>query len=172
MKSINQLVLLSVIMGLVAGLICSPISVRPIFAEPPDPCFESDCIGHACNDPDLYNRVTCCWEGPNGQPICQTCYKDENGNYFTCTVPFYKGKLNNDKVSPLQPSGKASQPSTEKCPDNSAVDQNGNCTPTTQLPGDTSDNNKPNLRGNILNDIIQSQDSSGSGEEQEKQSND
>ena len=73
-------------------------------------------------------------------------------------------------MSPL-PSGKAPPPSTEKCPDNSAVDQNGNCTPITQLPGDTSDNNNPNLRGNILNDIIQSQDSSDSGEEQENQSN-
>ena len=68
---------------------------------------------------------------------------------------------------------KSSINTTEKCPDNSAVDQNGNCTPTTQLPDDTSDNNKPNLRGNILNDMMstQSQESSDSGEEQGNQNN-
>ena len=40
MKSINQMVLLSVMIGLEALLIYGPISVKPIFAAPPDPCVE------------------------------------------------------------------------------------------------------------------------------------
>jgi hypothetical protein len=54
-----------------------------------------------------------------------------------------------------------------------AVDQNGNCSPSAQLPGDTSDDTKPNLRGNVLNDLMfsQSQDSYTSDEEQEEKNN-
>ena len=170
------MVLLTVIIGLVTGLISSPISVKPIFAEPPDPGFGGgDCYSAWGGD-----WLTCCWtetdpNDPEGIEIhkCQDCIIEEPQPICGHPYPgFYKDPKGPGIIAP-PPSGKAPPPSTEKCPDNSAVDQNGNCTPTTQLPHDTSDNNKPNLRGNILNDMMstQSQDSSASGEEQENQSN-
>jgi len=172
MKSNNWMVLLSIIMGIVVGLIYGPISINLILAAPPHPCFggaqDYVCI---CENNPAKLTAKCCWhDSITGSYACQTCeVNTDTGDFENCTS---KGKPDSSVVAP-PPSGKAPPPSTEKCPDNSAVDQNGNCTPTTQLPDDTSDNNKPNLRGNILNDLASSQgpDSSTSGEQQETQTN-
>src|SRR6476659_2939675 len=170
MKSINQMVLLNVFMGLVAVLIFSPISLQPASAASPDPCFGKHSVG--CPSMDCTNNIehlnaTCCWTDiHDGKTVCQTCdVNTDTGEFDDCTYVYSKGGFDSSVIAP-PPSGKAPPPSTEKCPDNSAVDQNYNCTPTTQLPDDTSDNNKPNLKGNILNDMMstQSQDSSDSGE--------
>ena len=176
MKSINQMVLLTVFMGLVAGLTYSPISVRPIFAAPPDPCIEHPfpwgCQDRECENSPESSTISCCWRdnANGGRYVCQVCNVDDNGDIGGCSdvFPASKGTPDSSIVVP-PPSGKAPPPSTEKCPDNSAVDKNGNCSLTTKLPDDTSDNNKPNLRGNILNDMMssQSQDSSDSGKEQD-----
>ena len=175
MKSINKIVLLSVITGLTAGLIYGPISINLILAAPPHPCFggaqDYVCI---CENNPAKLTAKCCWhDSITGSYACQTCeVNTDTGEFENCHNGASKGGFDSGVVAP-PPLGKAPPPSTEKCPDNSAVDQNGNCNPTTQLPGDTSDNNKPNLRGNILKDMMstQSQDSSASGEEQENRSN-
>ena len=180
MKSINQMVLLSVMIGLEALLIYGPISVKPIFAAPPDPCVEHPfpwgCQDRECETSPESNTISCCWRdnANGGRNVCQVCDIDDNGDIGGCSdvFPISKGIPDSSIVAP-PPSGKAPPPSTEKCPDNSVVDQNGNCTPTTKLPDDTSNNNKPNLRGNILNDLMsgQSQDSSTSEQQQENQTN-
>lgn len=175
MKSINQMVLLTVFMGLVAGLILSPISIHPVLAAAPHPCFggaaDYSCI---CENNPAKLTATCCWyDTITGSEDCQTCeVNTDTGEFENCHNGASKGGFDSGVVAP-PPSGKAPPPSTEKCPDNSAVGQNGNCSPTTQLPDDTSNNNKPNLRGNILKDMMssQSEDLSGSGEEQENQRN-
>ncbi|HEX5904892.1 MAG TPA: hypothetical protein VFY50_02470 [Candidatus Nitrosocosmicus sp.] len=172
MKSNNRMVLLSIIMGMVVGLICGPISIHLILAAPPHPCFggaqDYTCI---CENNPSKLTATCCWnDSITGAFDCQTCeVNTDTGDFEACTS---KGKSDSSVVAP-PPSGKAPPASTEKCPDNSAVDQNGNCTPITQLPDDTSDNTKPNLRGNVLDDLMssQSQDSVTSEKEQEEDNN-
>jgi len=172
MQSINHMVLVSTFLFVAVGLIYSPNTMRTIFAEPPDPCFGDDCPGSRCTNYPDGGYAICCWTGPNGDQICQACDVSPGGDFDKCDPPMTKGIPDSSIIAP-PPSGVAPPPSTEKCPDNSAVDSKGNCTPTTKLPDDTSDNNKPNLRGSILNDMMssQSQDSSDSGEEQENQSN-
>jgi hypothetical protein len=156
MKSINQMVLLSVIIALIAGLICSPVAVTPVMAEPRDPCFGGGgCEGSICSTFDDPGYMSCCWLGPNGENrICQTCKIDyETGEFIFCSTPHSEGKggLGSSVVAP-PPSGKAPPPSTEKCPDNSAVDSKGNCTPITQSPNDGD--NKPKFpRGDILGEL-------------------
>ncbi len=158
MKSINQMVLLTVIMGLVVGLIYGPISVKPIFAAPPDPCIEHPypwgCQDRTCENSPESNTISCCWRdnANGGRNVCQVCDIDDNGDIGNCGEVTSKGMPNDNVIAP-PPSGKAPPPSTEKCPDNSAVDQNGNCTPTTQLPGDTSDNKPKFPRGDILGEL-------------------
>jgi hypothetical protein len=172
MKSNNRMILPGIIIGIVVGLIYCPISIHVILAAPPHPCFggaqDYVCI---CENNPAKLTAKCCWnDSITGSYSCQTCeVNTDTGDFENCTS---KGKSDSSVVAP-PPSGKAPPPSTEQCPDNVAVDKNGNCTPTSQLPDDTSDNNKPNLRGNILNEMMfsQSQDSSDSGEEQENQSN-
>jgi hypothetical protein len=170
MKSINQLVLLSIVLSITTGLMYGPISIHLVLAAPPHPCFggaqDYVCI---CENNPSKQTATCCWYDPiTGGEGCQTC-EVNTGDFENCTS---KGKSDPSTVAP-PPSGKSPPPSTEKCPDNTAVDQNGNCAPTTQLPDDTSDNTKPNLRGNVLDDLMfsQSQDSSTSEEEQEEENN-
>ena len=170
MKSINKIVLLSVITGLTAGLIYGPISINLILAAPPHPCFggaqDYVCI---CENNPAKRTANCCWyDSITGSYACQTCeVNTDTGDFENCTS---KGKPDSSVVAP-SPSGKAPPPSTEKCPDNVAVDKNGNCSPTIQLPNEDSgveDNNKPNLRGNILNDMRFSQ-SQGSSSSEEKE---
>ena len=172
MKSINQLVLLNIIMGIVVGLIYGPISIQLILAAPPHPCFggaqDYICI---CEINPAKQTANCCWyDTITGSYACQTCEVNaDTGDFENCTI---KGKPDSSVVAP-PPSGKAPPASTENCPDNSAVDENGNCSPSAQLPDDTSSNTKPNLRGNVLDDLMfsQSQDSSNSAEEQEEENN-
>lgn len=167
MKHINILGLLTVIIGLTVVLIFSPISIHLVLAAPPHPCFggaqDYVCI---CDNNPSKQTATCCWYDPlTGGEGCQTCEVNA-GDFENCTN---KGKPDSSTIAP-PPSGNAPPPSTEKCPDNVAVDTNGNCSPTTQMPGDSSDNNKPNLRGNILNEMMstQSPDASDSEEQQEE----
>jgi len=175
MKSINQMVLLSTILALSVGLMSSPISLQLVSAEKPSICFGNHfCPNMVCTNNPLSLTADCCWSTMDGT-VCQTCdVNTDTGEFEDCgpvhTPVVPKGIPDSSPVIP-PPSGKAPPPSTEKCPDNSAVDKNGNCTPMTQLPDDTSDNNKPNLRGNLLNDMMvgQSQDSS-TFEEQENES--
>jgi hypothetical protein len=177
MKSINALVI-AFVLFLVAGLGNSSISLQPVFANSPDLCFRkhsAGCPGMACSNSPAFLSVHCCWTDIyNDKVVCQTCdVNTDTGEFENCSAVENKGKPDSSTVIP-PPSGKAPPPSTEKCHDNSAVDKNGNCSPTTQLPYDTSDNNKHNLRGNILNDMMlsQSQDSSMyERQEQENQSN-
>jgi len=149
MKSIN-LMLLAFVLLLVAGLAYSSVSLHPVFAEPPDPCFGDGCEGTWCNT-DSTGNIDCCWDGPNGFPICQTCYTLDNGSINGCDPPRTKGHPDSSTVIP-PPLGLAPPPSTEKCPDNSAVDSKGNCTPITQFPNDGD--NKPKFpRGDILGEL-------------------
>ncbi len=159
MKSINQMVLLTVIMGLVVGLIYDPISVKPIFAAPPDPCiahpFPWGCQDRKCENSPLSNTISCCWRDNTngGRNVCQVCDIDDNGDIGDCgdVTPTSKGIPDSSVIAP-PPSGVAPPPSTEKCPDNSAVDSKGNCTPTTQSPNDGD--NKPKFpSGDILGDL-------------------
>ena len=166
------------VLFLVAGLANSSISLQPVFANLPAPCFgkhSAGCPGMACSNSPAFLSAHCCWTDiRDDKVICQTCdVNTDTWEFVNCSAVENKGKPDSSTVIP-PPSGKAPPPSTEKCHDNSAVDQNGNCSPTAQLPYDTNDNNKHNLRGNILNDMMfsQSQDSSMSEkQEQESQSN-
>lgn len=156
MKSNNRMVLLIIIMGMMVGLIYGPISIHHISAAPPHPCFggaqDYICI---CENNPAKLTAKCCWhDSITGSYACQTCeVNTDTGDFENCTS---KGNPDSSVVAP-PPSGKAPPPSTEKCPDNSAVDQNGNCTPITQLPDDTSDNTKPTLRDDVLGDLMFSQ---------------
>jgi len=149
------------VLFLVAGLANSSISLQPVFANMPDPCFgkhSAGCPNMVCSNHPALGTAHCCWTDIfNDRTVCQTCdVNTDTGDFENCSKVESKGHPDSSTVIP-PPSGLAPPPSTEKCPDNSAVDQNGNCTPTTKLPDDTSDNNKPNLRGNILNDMMSSQ---------------
>jgi hypothetical protein len=172
MKSINQLVLLSIVVSITAGLMYGPISIHLVLAAPPHPCFggaqDYTCI---CENNPAKLTATCCWYDPiTGGNDCQTCdVNTDTGDFENCTS---KGQLDSSVVAP-PPSGIAPLTSTNQCPENVAVDQNGNCSPSAQLPDDTSDDTKPNLRGSVLNDLMfsQSQDSYTSDEEQEEKNN-
>jgi hypothetical protein len=79
---------------LISGAICSQLSVLPVFAEPPDPCFGDGCEGTSCSSTeyDFTSDTTCCWTGPNGDPICQTCSTDnDTGSTLYCDPPRTKG---------------------------------------------------------------------------------
>ncbi|HET6590269.1 MAG TPA: hypothetical protein VFG45_08905 [Candidatus Nitrosocosmicus sp.] len=180
MKHINKMILLGVIMGLTGGLMYGPTSINLIFAAQPDPCFVGDCTAKMCDNSPGKLKASCCWSKPGVIPhetVCQTCEVNTNtGEFENCTDITSKGSLDSGvKVAP--PSGKAPPTSTETCPDNVAVDKNGNCGPSAQLAdvdnNDGSDNDKPNLRGNVLNDLMfsQSQDSSISDEGQGEEGN-
>jgi hypothetical protein len=127
---------------LVVGLAYGSVSLHPVFAEPPDPCFGDECGLSSCDSisPDADQ---CCWTGPNGYIICQTCWVFE-GKYFYCDPPRTKGKPDSSTIAP-PPSGVAPPPSTQTCPENTALDANGNCAPVTQSPKEpkSSDDNKP-----------------------------
>lgn len=165
-------------MGLTAGLIYSPTSINLIFAAQPDPCFVGDCTAKMCDNSPGKLKASCCWSKPGVIPhetVCQTCEVNTNtGEFENCTDIASKGSFDSS-ITAAPPSGKAPPSSTEKCPDNVAVDQNGNCSPITQTPGEGNDagSDKSNLRGNVLDDLMfsQSRDSSTSDEKQEEENN-
>jgi len=174
MKSINASVIVFVLF-LVPGLASSSISLQPVFANLSDPYFRkhsAGCPGMACSNSPAFLSAHCCWtEIRDDKLVCQTCdVSTDTGEFENCSAVENKGKPDSSTVIP-PPSGKAPPLSTEKCPDNSAIDQNGNCTPTTQLPDDTSDNNKPNFRGDILNDMMLSQSQGSFMSEKQEQEN-
>jgi hypothetical protein len=156
-NSTNNIIIKSMIIGFVplvllfSGLVQNPFFVVPVFAEPPDPCFGDGCEGGFCNDLFPGKAVQCCWNGPNGNSICQLCWTDDQGNFFYCDPPRTKDKADSSTIAP-PPSGVAPPPSTQTCPENTALDANGNCAPLTQGPTDqgttaqppsSTDDNKP-----------------------------
>jgi len=168
MKSINSVVLVFALL-LVVGLGYSEISLQSVSALPPDPCFgkhSAGCPSMSCSNSPATLTAHCCWlDIQDDTVVCQTCdVNTDTGEFENCTnvSPVSKGTLDGSIVAP-SPSGKA-PPSTEKCPDNVAVDKNGNCSPITQTPNEDNDGggDKPNLRDNVLNDMMfgQSQGSS------------
>ncbi|HEU5119904.1 MAG TPA: hypothetical protein VFT71_02860 [Candidatus Nitrosocosmicus sp.] len=141
-----------------------PISVPTVTAAPPDPCFGNGAPGceAACQNNPEKLQATCCWLAPDGKHTCQTCeVNTQTGEFENC---YYEktGELD-DTVISQPPSDVASPPSTEKCPDNVAIDNNGNCSPVIQSPeestnNENNDNNKPQIpRGEILNELQQNQ---------------
>ncbi|HET6589674.1 MAG TPA: hypothetical protein VFG45_05875 [Candidatus Nitrosocosmicus sp.] len=135
------------------------------------------------------NIVDCCYKeydsdsGETTAIYCTTCYDDGIGNLacgeydkIEVSSPSDDGDSSPKGPRDIQPanppSDMAPPPSTEKCPDNVAVDKNGNCNPITKTPDEGNDegSDKPNLRGNMLDELKfgQSQDSSTSEEEQEE----
>ncbi len=179
MKHINSIIITFALL-LIVGLGYSEISVHPVLAAQPDPCFLGDCTAKLCDNSPAKLKATCCWSKPGVIPaetVCQTCEVNTGtGEFENCTSVASKGSPDSSTLAP-PPSGKAPPTSTEKCPDNAAVDKNGNCSPSAQLPDEDndagSDNNKPNLRGNVLNDLMfsQSQESSSSEDQDEKENN-
>jgi hypothetical protein len=121
-----------VVISLLAIALIYSSSASYVFAEPPDPCWGDDCAGTKC-EPFGSNGTDCCWDGPNGQWICQTCYNTDDGTIAGCDPPRTKGRPDSSTIAP-PPSGVAPPPSTNTCPDNTALDANGNCAPVTQGP--------------------------------------
>jgi hypothetical protein len=120
---------------LVAGLIYCPISLRPVFAAPPDACFGDGCSNTKCvNQPEVL-YAQCCWtEG--GHQYCQGCSINTNtGEFEKCSdvIQISKGKPDTSIIAP-PPSGVAPPPLTTTCPANTVLDTNGNCAPVTQGP--------------------------------------
>jgi hypothetical protein len=153
---------------LFSGLVQNPFFVVPVFAEPPYPCFGDDCEGTHCKNIGPGGGVMeCCWEGPAGGQLCQTCIVNDDGSLSGCSnpQPGSKGRPDSSTIAP-PPSGVAPPPSTQTCPDNTALDAKGNCAPVTQTPKETpskdqgttqpppSDDNKPSKpklpKGDIL----------------------
>jgi hypothetical protein len=96
---------------LISGAICSQLSVLPVFAEPPDPCYGDGCEGTSCGDTvdfGLTQDVQCCWTGPNGDPICQNCSSStDTGEILYCDPP--RTKADSSTIAP-PPSGFAPPP--------------------------------------------------------------
>jgi hypothetical protein len=70
--------------------------------------------------------------------MCQTCdVNTDTGEFENCSDPIIvstdKGRAGPGVIAP-PPSGVAPPPPTESCPENTARDVNGNCTPLTQTP--------------------------------------
>lgn len=164
MHSIKSDVLVVASLFLVAGLIYTAVSIHPVFAAPPHPCFNGakDYNCNCGNDPATL-RATCCWFDPiTGGEACQTCeVNTDTGEFENCGLES-KGRPGSSTIAPL-PSGVAPPPSTQTCPANTALDANGNCAPLTQgltdqgttLPP-TNDNtdtkhHKGQLGGSLLN---------------------
>jgi hypothetical protein len=149
-----------VFLFVLVGLVCFPISVAPVSAAPPDPCFGNGAPGceAACQNNPEKLQATCCWIAPDGKHTCQTCeVNTQTGEFENC---YYEkiGELDDDIVISQPPSDLAPPPSTGKCPDNVAVDKNRNCSPVVQSPEESSnnnnDNNRPQFpRGEILNEL-------------------
>src|SRR5262245_48136154 len=93
---------------LVSGAIGSHFFVRPVTAEPPDPCFGDDCEGTSCNNlAGSASSLECCWTAPSGDKIvCQICNVDENGDFYGCDNP----RVTSSTTAPLPPTGVAPPP--------------------------------------------------------------
>ena len=159
MKSIDSVVLVFVLL-LVVGLVNGSVSLHPVFAAPPDPCFgkySAGCPNMAYSNNPAGFEAYCCWTDiHDGKKVCNGCGVDTDTREFeNCTDVQGKGKPDRSTVIPA-PSDLAPSPSTVKCPDNSAVDFKGNCTLMVQSPDNSSanDDNKPKfLRSDILGEL-------------------
>jgi hypothetical protein len=151
----SEVLIVASLSFLVAGLIYCPISLRPVFAAPPDRCFGSHCSGFsACdNSPDRLT-ATCCWRDPGDVPQytkCQTCHVNtDTGEFEDCTNVTSKGKSDSTVIAP-PPSGVAPPPLTTTCPANTVSDTNGNCAPVTQGPTDQGTTTQPPTGDNTNN---------------------
>ena len=140
--------------------------------------------GIDCIPEQKTNIVNCCYkeyDTDTGETVaiyCAVCYDNGTGN-LACDAyekvesikPPDGGQVFPKDTAP-PPVGVAPPPpppSTQTCPDNTALDANGNCTPVTQGPTDqgtttqpppSDDNNKPSKpklpKGNILGELPQS----------------
>jgi hypothetical protein len=119
---------------LISGAICSQLSVHPAFGVEPDPCFDLPCLNRKCENNEG-GSATCCWqESPGGDVVCQTCHVNtDTGEFENCSDVGSIGKPGAGVLAP-PPSGVAPPPPTESCPENTARDAQGNCTPLTQTP--------------------------------------
>ena len=89
MKSINSVVIVFGLL-LVVGLTYSSVSLQPVFANLPDPCFgkhSPGCANMVCNNNPLLGTAHCCWtELYTDKTVCQTCdvNKLERSASLTC----------------------------------------------------------------------------------------
>ena len=122
---------------LVSGAICSQLFVQPAFAANPHYCFEHDCGGdRICDNNPKKGTATCCFRDPGTIPqstTCQTCHVNTTTGEFENCTSASEGQTGPGIIAP-PPSGVAPPPPTESCPENTARDANGNCTPLTQTP--------------------------------------
>jgi hypothetical protein len=130
------------LMFLVSGAICGQLLVFPVWAAPMHPCFDGGCPGYrnCINEPGRL-KATCCWKEPGVIPPeinCQTCnVNTDTGEFEDChDAQASEGLLGPGVIAP-PPSGVAPPPPTETCPENTALDAQGNCTPLTQGPQET-----------------------------------
>ena len=109
-KLVILALMLFLTVSVVSGVVCSQLSVQlsvqPVFAEPPDPCFGDGCEGTDCSDIFSGTSVHCCWTGPNGNIICQVCWINPEGGFGYCDPPRTK---DSSTIAP-PPSGVAPPP--------------------------------------------------------------
>jgi hypothetical protein len=119
---------------LISGAICSQLFVQSVYAAFPAYCFENDCSGRTCYNNTERGTASCCWETA-GTTMCQTCdVNTDTGEFENCSDPIIVSTDKGPGVIAPPPSGVAPPPPTESCPENTARDVNGNCTPLTQTP--------------------------------------
>lgn len=128
---------------LVSGVVCSQLSALPVLAAIKDPCFDSgSCPNRGCENNLERGTATCCWtDRADGETVCQTCdVNTDIGEFENCTdvrcISCAKGLPGPGIIAP-PPVGVAPPPLTETCPENTALDAQGNCTPLTQGPQET-----------------------------------
>jgi hypothetical protein len=135
------------------GLVFTPISLHPVFAAPPHPCFNGDQSYNCnCENNPAKLQATCCWDDPiTGMAGCQVCQVNtDTGEYENCREVLSKGKPDTSTIAP-PPSGVAPPPSTTTCPANTVLDTNGNCAPLTQAPTDQGTTAQPPTDDNTNN---------------------
>jgi hypothetical protein len=94
--------------------------------------------------------ATCCWTDTNtNESYCQWCeVNTDTGEFENCSSP--KLRPDSSIIAP-PPSGIAPPPPTESCPENTARDAEGNCTPLTQTPEQPPTNQTPSPKGGPRN---------------------
>jgi hypothetical protein len=146
-----------VISLLIVTLIYSSLSTKFVqlsSAKGPSLCFESPqygfCKDRKCinvgigeGEPPSQNKASCCWTDTNsGEKMCEVCeVNTDTGEFENCHI-YSKGKPDTSTIAP-PPSGVAPPPSTQTCPENTALDANGNCAPVTQGPKDQQGTKEP-----------------------------
>jgi hypothetical protein len=104
--------LITLLLFLICGATTNQLSVSPVWALPPHPCFIGDCDGRVCHNFPKYGEATCCWDDPHGgeEKLCQTCeVNTDTGEFENCTSPESEGKPGTGIIAP-PPSGVAPPP--------------------------------------------------------------